>query len=112
MATGEELDRVRAELRRLGYLDHGFERFLLQDALRPRAPLGTVLRLTARVALVAGAVSAAALALALLAANGGFSTSPSASASPLDVAALFLHLFIPICAASGLGFLVLCGLVL
>jgi hypothetical protein len=106
MATGEELDRVRSELRRLGYLDHGFERFLLQDALRPRAPLGTVLRLTARVALLAGGVTAAALALALVAANGGFSTSP------LDVAALFLHLFFPISAAAGLGFLALCGLVL
>lgn len=106
MAKGEELDRVRAELRRLGYLDHGFERFLLQDALRPRAPLGTVLRLTGRVALLAGGVSAAALALALVAANGGFSTSP------VDVAALFLHLFIPISAAAGLGFLALCGLVL
>jgi hypothetical protein len=109
MATGEELDRVRSELRRLGYLDHGFERFLLQDALRPRAPLGTVLRLTARVALLAGGVTAAALALALVAANGGFSTSPT---TPLDVVALFLHLFPPISAAAGLGFLVLCGLVL
>lgn len=110
MATGEELDRVRSELRRLGYLDHGFERFLLQDALRPRAPLGTVLRLTVRVALLAGGVSAAALALALVAANGGFSTSPLGS--PLDIAALFLHLFVPISAAAGLGFLALCGLVL
>ncbi|MES1241093.1 MAG: hypothetical protein ABUT39_05685 [Acidobacteriota bacterium] len=110
MATGEELDRVRSELRRLGYLDHGFERLLLQDSLRPRAPLGTVLRLTVRVALLAGGVAAAALALALIAANGGFSTSPLGS--PLDVAALFLHLFFPISLAAGLGFLALCGLVL
>lgn len=106
MATGEDLDRVRSELRRLGYLDHGFERFLLQDALRPRAPLRTVVYLTARVALLAGGVSAAALALALVAANGGFSSSP------LDVAALFLHLFPPISLAAGLGFLALCGVVL
>jgi hypothetical protein len=106
MAKGEELDRVRAELRRLGYLDHGFERFLLQDALRPRAPLGTVLRLTMRVALLAGVVTAAVLALALVAANGGFASAP------LDVAALFLHLFFPISIAAGLGFLALCGLVL
>jgi hypothetical protein len=110
MATGEELDRVRSELRRLGYLDHGFERFLLQDVLRPRAPLGTVLRLTLRVALLAGVVTAAALALALVAANGGFTSAPLGS--PLDVAALFLHLFFPISAAAGLGFLALCGLVL
>src|SRR5262245_2868966 len=32
----DDLDEVRSELRRLGYLNHGFERFLLQDALRPR----------------------------------------------------------------------------
>jgi hypothetical protein len=106
MATGENLERVRSELRRLGYLDHGFERFLLQDSLRPRAPLRTVLLLTARVALLAGGVTAAALALALVAANGSFSSSP------MDVAAVFLHLFPPISAAAGLGFLALCGLVL
>jgi hypothetical protein len=106
MAPGENLDQVRSELRRLGYLDHGFERFLLQDALRPRAPLRTVVYLTARVALLAGGVSAVALALALVAANGGF------SAAPLDVVALFLHLFPPISFAAGLGFLALCGVVL
>ncbi len=106
MAPGENLDQVRSELRRLGYLDHGFERFLLQDALRPRAPLRTVVYLTARVALLAGGVSAVALALALVAANGGFSSSP------LDVVPLFLHLFPPISFAAGLGFLALCGIVL
>ncbi|HWN42959.1 MAG TPA: hypothetical protein VNW71_12115 [Thermoanaerobaculia bacterium] len=106
MAPGENLDQVRSELRRLGYLDHSFERFLLQDALRPRTPLRTVVRLTARVALLAGGVSALALALALVAANGGFSSSP------LDVVALFLHLFPPISFVAGLGFLALCGVVL
>ena len=106
MATGENLDQVRSELRRLGYLDHGLERFLLQDALRPRAPLRTVVYLTARVALLAGGVAAVALALALVAANGGFASSP------LDVLALFLHLFPPISLAAGLGFLALCGVVL
>lgn len=106
MATGEKLDEVRSELRRLGYLDHRFERFLLQDALRPRAPLRTVVDLTVRVALLAGGVSAVALALALVAANGGF------AASPLDVVVLFLHLFPPISFAAGLGFLALCGIVL
>ena len=106
MAPGENLDQVRSELRRLGYLDHGFERFLLQDAMRPRAPLRTVVYLTARVALLAGGVSAVALALALVAANGGFSSSP------LDVVPLFLHLFPPISFVAGLGFLALCGVVL
>lgn len=106
MGTGEDLDKVRSELRRLGYLDHGFERFLLQDALRPRAPLRSVLFLTARVALLAGSVTALALALALVAANGGF------AASPLDVPALFLHLFPPISAVAAVGFLALCGVLL
>ncbi len=106
MGTGEDLDKVRSELRRLGYLDHGFERFLLQDALRPRAPLRTVLFLTARVALLSGGVTALSLALALVAANGGFAVSP------LDVPALFLHLFPPIFALAAAGFLALCGLVL
>lgn len=106
MGTGEDLDKVRSELRRLGYLDHGFERFLLQDALRPRAPLRTVLFLTARVALLAGGVTALALALALVAANGGF------SASPLDVPMLFLHLFPPISAVAAVSFLALCGVLL
>lgn len=106
MGTGEDLDKVRSELRRLGYLDHRFERFLLQDALRPRAPLRTVLFLTTRVALLAGGVTALALALALVAANGGF------AASPLDVPALFLHLFPPIFAVAAVGFLALCGVLL
>jgi hypothetical protein len=104
--SGGDLEQVRSELRRLGYLDHGFERFLLQDALRPRRPMRTLLRLGARVALLSGAVLAALLALALSAANGNL------TASPLDLPALFLHLFPPIFLVSGLAFLALCGVLL
>ncbi|HVS00209.1 MAG TPA: hypothetical protein VMW27_26515 [Thermoanaerobaculia bacterium] len=110
MATHGDLDSVRSELRRLGYLDHGFERFLLQDALRPRRPLPTLLRLTAKVGLLAGLALAFALALALAVANGNLNAPPLQAFQ--DLAALFLHLFPPIAAAVAAMFLALCGLVL
>jgi hypothetical protein len=104
--SGHDLDGVRSELRRLGYLDHRFERFLLQDALRPRQPVGTLLLLTAKVALLAGLALALVLALALAVANGNLSSSP------LDLVPLFLHLFLPISVATGTAFLALCGVIL
>lgn len=99
--SGAALERTRAELRRLGYLDHGLERFLLQDALRPRQPLRTLAVLTAKVGLLAGPLLAAALAVALAAANG------SLQASPLDLPVLFVHLLVPLSAAAAAAFLVL-----
>jgi hypothetical protein len=106
-AGGEaELERARLELRRLGYLDHGLERFLLQDGLRPRQPLRTMALLALKVGLLAGGVLAAALAVALVAANG------SVASSPLDLPVLFLHLFPPVAAAAAAAFLVLASAVL
>ncbi|MFL6196166.1 MAG: hypothetical protein ACJ75H_18445 [Thermoanaerobaculia bacterium] len=102
---GHDLEGVRSELRRLGYLDHRFERFLLQDALRPRQPVRTLLLLTAKVGLLSGLALALALALALGAANGNL------TATPLDLIPLFLHLFLPISVFTGLAFLALCGLI-
>ena len=96
-----DLERVRSELKRLGYLSHGFERFLLQDALRPRRPGLDLLRLTAKVGLGAGLVLAAPLAVALAAANG----APAA-----DLLPLFLHLLPPIGFAVAVAFLALCAL--
>jgi hypothetical protein len=101
-----ELERARLELRRLGYLDHGLERFLLQDALRPRRPLRTLLLLTFKVGLLGGGVLAAALAVALAVANG------NVAASPLDLPVLFLHLFPPLSAAAAAAFLALASAVL
>jgi hypothetical protein len=101
-----EVERARLELRRLGYLDHGLERFLLQDALRPRRPLRTMMLLTAKVGLLGGVVLAAALAVALAAANG------SVASSPLDLPVLFLHLFPPVWAATSAAFLALASAVL
>jgi Type I phosphodiesterase / nucleotide pyrophosphatase len=106
-AGGEaELERARLELRRLGYLDHGLERFLLQDALRPRQPLRTMALLALKVGLLAGGVLAAALAVALVAANG------SVASSPLDLPVLFLHLFPPVSVAAAAAFLALASAVL
>ena len=103
--SGQDLEGVRSELRRLGYLDHRFERFLLQDALRPRQPAGTLLLLTAKVGLLAGLALALTLSLALAVANGNL------TASPLDLIPLFLHLFLPLSLATGLAFLALCGVI-
>src|SRR5215471_19177622 len=99
--TGEELEPVRSALRRLGYLDHGFERFLLQDALRAARPLQTLVQLTVKVAVLAGVMLAFGLALGLAAVNGSFAT-------PLDLPVLFLHLAPPIMLGSGVVFLALC----
>jgi hypothetical protein len=101
-----DLAGVRSELKRLGYLSHGFERYLLQDALRPERPWRTLLDLTAKVALLGGAGVALVLAFALCAANG------SLTATPLDLLALFLHLFPPIALAAAAGFLGLSGVVI
>ncbi len=106
MTSGHDLDAVRSELRRLGYLDRGFERFLLQDALKPRQPARALLGLIVKVGLLAGLALAAALSLALVVANG------SLTASPLDLFALVLHLFPPLALATGLAFLALCGVIL
>src|SRR5947199_3263354 len=103
--SGQDLEGVRSELRRLGYLDHRFERFLLQDALRARQPARTLLLLTAKVGLLAGLALALALSLALAVANGNL------TASPLDLIPLFLHLFLPLSLATGLAFLALCGVI-
>lgn len=108
--SAHDLDEVRSELRRLGYLNHGFERFLLQDALRPRRPWPTLLRLTLKVGLLAGLVLALPLALGLVLANAA--PEPEPLDIWLDTLALFLHLFLPLSAAVSLGFLALCGIVL
>jgi len=101
-----ELEQARLELRRLGYLDHGLERFLLQDALRPRQPLRRMALLAVKVGLLTGAVLAAVLAVALVVANG------SVAATPLDLPVLFVHLFPPAAAAAAAAFVVLASAVL
>jgi hypothetical protein len=94
-----ELARARDELRRLGYLTHRLDRFLLQDGLRPQGPWLAVWRVAGKVGLLAGVVVAVANALALAAANGNL------AASPLDLLPLLAHLLVP--AALGAILLVL-----
>jgi len=101
----EHLEVVRSELRRLGYLNRGFERFLLQDAMRPRQTRRTLLLLTSKVGLIAGLALALGFAFLLVAANGGLASAAR------DLPVLTLHLFPPLAAATGLAFLALCGLV-
>lgn len=98
-----ELERVREELRRRGYLHHRLGRFLLQDGLRPRGGAAALLALAAKVGLVGGAGLGLAAALALGLANGLF------AASPLDLPLLFLHLALPAAVALSLLFLLLSG---
>lgn len=96
----DDLERVREELRQRGYLSHGFERFLLQDALRPRRPVRALAFLAGKVGLRTGLVLGAPLAFWLASANGALSSHP------FDAAVLFLHLFAPIALAAALAFLV------
>lgn len=98
-ADPRHLERVRDELKRLGYLDHGFERFLLQDAFKPRRPLRALIGLSFKVGILAGTVLALVLAFALGAANGNLTVSP------FDLLPLFLHLFPPIALTVMAGFL-------
>ncbi|MCB1055684.1 MAG: alkaline phosphatase family protein [Acidobacteria bacterium] len=99
----QDLEKARSELKRLGYLSHGYDRYLLQDALRPRQPLRTVGLLVLKVALAGGVLFALVLAFGLAAVNGNL------AATPFDLIPLFLHL-LPVSAfAVGLGFLALCA---
>ena len=99
-----ELERVRGELRRLGYLSDRFDRFLLQDALRPRGAGRALAGLALRVGVLAGVGVALVLVLALAVANGLLGTSP------FDLAVLFAHVALPVAAASGLAFVLLAAL--
>jgi hypothetical protein len=97
----QELDDVRRELRRLGYLSDRFDRFLLQDAAKPRPSAWGLVAAALRVGLVAGLALAAVLALALTAVNGNL------GASPFDLVPLFLHLLPPAAVTAGGAFLLL-----
>ena len=98
-----EIEAVRSELQRLGYLSHRVERYLLQDALRPERPLHTVSVLAAKVGVLGGVLLALGAALLLSAWN------PGIAASPFDLPLLVLHLLLPATALFGLAFLGLGG---
>lgn len=97
----KNLEEVRSELQRLGYLDRRMERYLLQDAFRPEAPGRTVLLLTAKIAFLTGLPAALLATLGVAASGGHF------EASPFDVLPLFLHLLLPSLLLVGGAFLLL-----
>src|SRR5258705_8696751 len=101
MAEQHDIDSVRAELQRLGYLTHGLERMLLQDALRSQTPVRAALRLSLRTALLGAPLLALPLAFGLAAANGNLQQSP------FDLAPLALHVLPPLALLVGIGFLLL-----
>jgi hypothetical protein len=103
VATAAEVEAVRAELQRLGYLSHRVERYLLQDALRPERLGATVTVLAAKLGLLGGSLVAVGTALLLLAWN------PPLVAAPLDLAVLVLHLLPVSALVVGVAFLVLAG---
>lgn len=98
-----DLDSVRAELQQRGYLTHGVERALLQDALRPRATAAALARLALRVGALGGVAVAIALGVGLVAANGGL------AASPLDVVVVAAHLYAAAALGVGIAFAILCA---
>ncbi len=79
------VDDVREELRRLGYLDHGVDRFVLAGA-RSTTPLRASARAAARVGLLGGVLFGAA---STLAAAG---IDPRLRAEPRDLVLLALYL--------------------
>jgi hypothetical protein len=98
-----DLDSVRAELQRRGYLTHAVERALLQDALRPRATAAALARLALRVGALGGVAVAIALGLGLVAANGGL------AARPADAAVVAAHLYVPAALGVAIAFALLCA---
>lgn len=100
MSEPGRLDEVRAELRRLGYLSHRFERYLLQDALAPRGGWLGLLRLASRGGSAVAVLLAAVATVALAAAN-------RLLGAPGELALLFVHIGVPTLVGSILGLAVL-----
>src|SRR6187431_674239 len=61
----KRVDELRQQLRSLGYLDAGVDRFVLGAARDRRGPIGVALRASARVGLVGGALLGPAAAIGL-----------------------------------------------
>ena len=90
------VDAVREELRRLGYLDSGLDRFVLGGAV-PASPVRASLRAAVRVGLVGGVVFGVA---ATLAAAG---LDPRLLREPQDLLVLSFYLVLAFAALTGLA---------
>src|SRR4051812_22513010 len=65
MNTDKRVDELRQQLRSLGYLDAGVDRFVLGGARDTRGPMATAARASVRVGLLGGALLGPAAALGL-----------------------------------------------
>src|SRR5262245_53610724 len=81
------VDAVRDELRRLGYLEHGLDRFVLAGAGGP-SPFRACLGVAARVGVVGGLLLGGILALAAVTLDRRLLTEPA------DIALLGLYLVV------------------
>lgn len=90
------VEEVRDQLRRLGYLDSGLDRFVL-GGTRAGSLLAASWRVALRVGLLGGAVLAAALALAAAGLDTRLFSAPS------DLAVLALYLFVALGTATVLA---------
>jgi hypothetical protein len=79
------VEEVRAELRRLGYFEHGLDRFVLEGAAAP-SPLKASLRAAVRIGLLGGLLFGAAFSLAAA------GLDPRLRAEPRDLLVLALYL--------------------
>src|SRR5688500_12723158 len=79
------VEEVRAELRRLGYFEHGLDRFVLEGAAAP-SPLRASLGAALRIGLLGGVFFGAAFSLAAAALD------PRLRAEPRDLLVLALYL--------------------
>jgi hypothetical protein len=79
------VEEVRAELRRLGYFEHGLDRFVLEGAVAP-SPLRASLGAALRIGLLGGIFFGAAFSLAAAALD------PRLRAEPRDLLVLALYL--------------------
>src|SRR4051812_37527741 len=98
------VDELRQQLKSLGYLDAGVDRFVLGAASGRRGPMGTAIRTSVRVGVLGGALLGPAAALGLGA------RLPGLVSGPRDAVVLALYLAVVFCAAAALvAFLVTAG---
>src|SRR5205085_11529259 len=104
VATDARVDDLRLQLRSLGYLDAGVDRFLLAPTKDTRGPGTLAIRSGIRVGLLAGALLGPATTIGLGARLPGLVTAPrDAAVLGVYMAILFFAVFAILSAAVSLG---------